>query len=367
MTLFDDHPELGSVVELVQAAALGSAAWSEALDAAAHVTQSTSGQLIGFGAGGHVTFNWQSGLDPQCMIEFDAIGGNDGRINSRIPIGLAAAELEILDERHFTTEADRAKNSAYSDCLERWNISHVCLTNLVKSAELGVGFALNRSPQEGGMSVRQFREFSVLAHHFRHAVRVQHMMEGQASHVASGLLDRMETMGVVCFRDARVGSASASAEQCFREGSRLRLRNGALAPAHGDANCIAMVVNQTLAGRVCKPIVVRDARGQNPLIVEVAPLPFRNYASAFDEAVLVIVRDRGQGDRSRMTTATAMFGYTPTEARVATAMVAGHSPLAIATNMQVEIATVRTHIRRLYEKSGVSSQLGLSSLLGSIR
>ncbi|WP_395652288.1 helix-turn-helix transcriptional regulator [Brevundimonas sp.] len=367
MNHFDDHPVLSAAIETIQNVALGGVGWTEVLEDVARLTGSKSGQLIGFDGTGEVAFNWLSGVDPDCLVEHDAVGGNDGRINSRIPIGLAAVELEILDERHFTTESDRAANAAYDDCLERWDLPSVCLTNLIKGPDFGVGFSVVRSAREGVMSTVQMRDFSVLARHVRHAVRVQHVMQDQAALAVSGLLERMEAIGFICHRDGRTAAMSRSAERLLHEGDRLRLRDGAVVAAHGSAGAVATAVNQTLSGMISAPLILRDGAGQRPLVVEVSRLPFERHDAAFDEAVLVIVRDPSQADRGRIAAATAMFGYTTTEERVAAAMMAGQSPLAIAEQMAVEIATVRTHIRRLYEKSGVSSQLGLTSLLGAIR
>ncbi|WP_426046193.1 helix-turn-helix transcriptional regulator [Brevundimonas sp. TWP3-1-2b1] len=217
------------------------------------------------------------------------------------------------------------------------------------------------------MSIRQQREFSILSHHMRHAVRVQEMLENQSALIVSGLLEQMETIGFVCFRDGRIGAMSPKAEQLLVDGDRLRLRHGALCPTHGGAAALGAAIQQTFNGLVSAPVVVRNAEGKRPLVIEVVPLPFERHMSALEDAVLVLVRDPGQAERKRLASATIMFGYTTTEAKVAAGLLAGRSPMTVAAELGVEIATVRSHIRRIYEKSGVSSQLELTSLLGSLR
>ena len=44
------------------------------------------------------------------------------------------------------------------------------------------------------------------------------------------------------------------------------------------------------------------------------------------------------------------FGLTPSELRVALALTEGKTPAAIAAQHGISLATVRTHLRRLYEK-----------------
>ena len=53
------------------------------------------------------------------------------------------------------------------------------------------------------------------------------------------------------------------------------------------------------------------------------------------------------------------FGLTPTELRVALALVDGKAPSAIAADQGVSLATVRTHLRRLFDKTETDGQAAL--------
>ncbi|WP_295175325.1 helix-turn-helix transcriptional regulator, partial [uncultured Brevundimonas sp.] len=61
-----------------------------------------------------------------------------------------------------------------------------------------------------------------------------------------------------------------------------------------------------------------------------------------------------------------LFGLTAAEAVVAARLAEGLGPQAVAQGLQVRIGTVRTHIRRIYEKCEVNSQIELVALLARL-
>ena len=54
---------------------------------------------------------------------------------------------------------------------------------------------------------------------------------------------------------------------------------------------------------------------------------------------------------------------TPAEARTARALLAGRAPREIADELRVSLGTVRTHLHRVFGKTGTASQADLASLL----
>ena len=55
--------------------------------------------------------------------------------------------------------------------------------------------------------------------------------------------------------------------------------------------------------------------------------------------------------------------YSRREAAIAGKLAAGHSPLAIASEAQVSLSTVRVQLRSIFAKAGVGSQLELVARL----
>ena len=62
----------------------------------------------------------------------------------------------------------------------------------------------------------------------------------------------------------------------------------------------------------------------------------------------------------------ALFGLTPEEVRVAVGIVRGQTPTEIASDARVSVNTVKTHLKAVFEKAGVSRQAELVALLASV-
>jgi len=63
---------------------------------------------------------------------------------------------------------------------------------------------------------------------------------------------------------------------------------------------------------------------------------------------------------------TQMYGFTPAEAKLALAVLAGQSPEEYALQARVSVATVRSQYRALYDKTGTKRQADLARVLGRI-
>jgi DNA-binding CsgD family transcriptional regulator len=57
------------------------------------------------------------------------------------------------------------------------------------------------------------------------------------------------------------------------------------------------------------------------------------------------------------------YKLTATEIRIASSIASGHSPKEVAIADHISYETVRTHLRNIYSKLGVNSQVGLVALL----
>nr|WP_244490323.1 helix-turn-helix transcriptional regulator [Rhizobium sp. Root708] len=57
------------------------------------------------------------------------------------------------------------------------------------------------------------------------------------------------------------------------------------------------------------------------------------------------------------------YKLTPTEVRIAISIASGNSPKEVAVADRIGYETVRTHVRNIYSKLGINSQIGLESPL----
>ena len=350
--------------ELFQAAGLGQVTWEAALDGLAAVTGSTGAQLIGLGSDATVPINLMTGVPPETGRDFVAVGGGDPAINSRVRVGMRAAELEVLDETAFTTAADMRLNPEYAEWIRRYDMHHTCLTNLVKEPERNAGLALLRAERQGNVNDEQKRAFAALAAHARAAVRTQMALEAQGAQLLAGAMEAVRATAFFCDAGGRVRGMTASAEVLLSAGDVLRLRQGALTTVcEADRRGLEAALALALAGGAPSyAAAARRVHSGERLFIEATPLP-SSRAPGFGARVLVIVHGPGVDETRVAVAAASLYGLSTSEAAIAAQLTAGRSPAAIAHERGVALGTVRSQVRRIYDKMGVTSQLELAARL----
>lgn len=357
--------DLFSVIERFQLAALGERPWLDAIAGLALATGSRTGQMIGLGADAAVPFNWMTEIPPEASDHFVAVGGGDPRVNRRVGVGGAAPELCVVADGEFAAYGRPDDAPELAGWFEQYDIPHICLSPLLKQDGLLVGLAVLRSRRDGHITAEQRRVFTHLAPHVRAAVRTQMTLQAQGTAVISGAMEALSIAGFVCGAQGRVLARTALTEPLLRAAVHLKLRCGMLTTCNDtDARALAAALFAATLGPAggapAASVIVRDAAGIDPLLVDVAPLPRGCHPFGVEAAALVTVRPRRQADDGRAALAArALYGLTVTESAVAAHLVAGLGPQAIAEHRGVSVTTVRTHVRRIFEKANVSSQLEL--------
>jgi DNA-binding CsgD family transcriptional regulator len=335
----------------------------DALASLAAITGSRSGQLIGLGHQAAVPFNWVTDMSSEQLQEFVAVGGGDPRINPRVRAGLAASPLVAMAEADFSNPGERL-DPEYADFVARTDIPWICLSNLLRQGELVVGLSVIRSASQGHIDSEGKHLFEAVAPHVQSAVRTQMLLQAQGAELVAGAMEALSMAVFVCDPDGRLRALSPLAEQLLSDGRHLTLRSGLLAAATDpDTRMIRAAIYHAAFSRLeTRPptmLVVRDATGHEPLLVEVATLPGSGGAFGFGVASLLIVRQPRLEETRTAMAAKALFGLTQAETAVAADLVKGLDAGAIAHRAGVSVGTVRTHIRHIFEKAGVRSQAQL--------
>lgn len=160
-------------------------------------------------------------------------------------------------------------------------------------------------------------------------------------------------------RTARVVYANRSARRLIAESAHLEIVGGLLLPTE-----------PLLRPPWQRLLAELDARS-TPLFdfaTEVAGAPGPCLGQ-----LRLVPADRGAGElvslslgtpesarAARLAGFAALHRLTPAEARVMVALVDDLSPAQVAARLHISPGTVRSHIRRIFDKTGVSSQRGLA-------
>ncbi|MAL25664.1 MAG: hypothetical protein CL820_07140 [Croceicoccus sp.] len=349
-------------------AALGLVGWTEAMARFADAVGSRTGQLIGIGTQAAVPFNIMTEMPPEAGEEFERVGGGDPWINSRVRVGMAAPELALRDDADFTLEQDNERGPDFADWKERHRIGYSCITNLVRNDRFLIGLAALHDTSQEAMGSREKRAFLDLASAVRDAIRLQLSLEGQEAKLVARTFDAIDKAVFVCGPDGMVSGISQPAVDLARQGRWLTIRHERLVlrdPAtHGE---LIRTIGQSIfsarsiPGNSHDAVVARDKDGY-PLYLEIAPFPMIHEVP-LRACALVIAYPPQEREVKCAAIARAVYRLTPTEAMIASYLVSGKSPDAIAGLCGIGRGTVRTHLKRIFDKTGARSQVGLVALL----
>jgi DNA-binding CsgD family transcriptional regulator len=191
--------------------------------------------------------------------------------------------------------------------------------------------------------------------------------------IAPGLaeaLNRLDQGVFLVDADARVVFASTVAKELLAERRRLWLGGGVLR-AQSAAETIAL---HRLIARYSKNEVCADADGSMlpscrigdpPLSLLLVPL--RGQPAQCRQTVVIFVADPAKAVLPSTIQLRDHFGFTAAEAALALQIVSGNGLKACAQRLGVTLATARTHLRHIFEKTGTSRQAELVRLILSSR
>ncbi|MBW9051119.1 helix-turn-helix transcriptional regulator [Rhizobium mesosinicum] len=261
-----------------------------------------------------------------------------------------------------------SKSSYYNSCLRPQGIGDVMHWCLLVTRSHFSEVVLTKQAAQGAITDEEIEVSSFLIPHLRRAMTIGNAVDLQSVELSmmSGTLDALKS-GVL-FADARrnVLLANRTAATLLRENTILCLRDGRLSAVCRRANdelkaAIELATTGGDPGEVGISINLTDT-GQ-PIFAHVLSMTGTELRSRLKPSSAVAVFVDANRDASTIPPAfAAAFRLTPTEGKVLEELTIGHAPEEIASGLGVAISTVRTHIKNLFVKTGVSRQSDLIRL-----
>lgn len=166
--------------------------------------------------------------------------------------------------------------------------------------------------------------------------------------------------------------ANSRARQLINASSALAVIRRRLQPiSTANATRLAEALNAATAAppRRRSPAAITIAGGGRDLILHVLPVTTtikRRLPADTEMPLALLCFDDRPAAPLAIPASAPDLGVTAAEQRVMAALIAGHRPHSIAVTLGVSIATVRTHLRSLYDKTGHRSLAALTAwCLGS--
>jgi DNA-binding CsgD family transcriptional regulator len=181
------------------------------------------------------------------------------------------------------------------------------------------------------------------------------------------------SQGIVFLADSgTVIYCNRAAETILRAGDGISLQNGALCTTRSNSNgelrqAIRHAISPaTTHGR--EVVFVARSSWRRPYQIVVAPLRnrFRQFVATPAPVAVAIITDPEQQQSTNVQLLIQSYKLTPKEAELAVRLSAGKTVGQAAAEMGITYETARTHVRRIFSKTGTSRQAELLLLIARL-
>jgi DNA-binding CsgD family transcriptional regulator len=364
---FSDQQRLSDLIGAVYDAAIEPSLWESAL-----------GQVAGFvGGSGAGLFCKDAGV-PHASIPH--------RVGFQAPLPVALfQQIYPAAEGHFlgdfeqpiaTTDLMSSGELTASELYRQWAepqglvdfLSAVVERSTISAAILGVF----RHQRNGMVDDHARGQMKLIAPHLRRAVLIGRMFEFKAAEVATFVdaLDGLSASMYLVDRNGRLIHANAAGHSLLAESDILRSVGGRLVAREAQTDRalreVFAAAGQGDAALGTKGIAVPlTARDGERYIAHALPLTSgarRRAGVVSTAAAALFVRKASLAVPASEALGSA-FKLTPTELRVLMAIVEVGGVPEVASAFGIADTTVRTHVTRLFEKTGTSRQADLVKLV----
>ena len=223
---------------------------------------------------------------------------------------------------------------------------------------------------------RQFDEshvalYKLLVPHLQRAVQINiKLARAELNHSASvETLNRLEEGILFVDLNAKIVFANKAAEKLFADRDLRQTRGRLQANSSAEtATLHAAIAKCAETGTQLQQsgfVSLRRRPGRAPLSLLIAPLPVETRCGLVGprRMAVVFVNDPDKNDKPAAAQLREKFGMTPAEAGFAIEILNGDGIQAAADRLSISKATARTHLSRIFDKTGTRRQAELVRVL----
>ncbi len=311
------------------------------------------------------------GFDQRTIDEWQKPGTTDPWAGAVTHTGASGLSHHVCpDEKLIATE--------YHDrILAPANLFYGAAIVVLMTGEIGAGLSVLRSRSDGPLDERAVDYLNQLFPHLNRAARMQIALNANLNHgeLAFSALDGLSSGIVIVDAEGRVLNQNQAALSVLESGDPLVIANGfARATRSTDRRRLsgairnAVVAAESGAGFPATSVLLRRNGGRPPLIAMVSALRSAKHGPFALPAprAMLLLRDLATQAQPSASVLQDLFSFTPTECAIASELHRGESLQEIASNCGISLQTVRTHVKRMLQKSGTHRQSQLVSLLARL-
>ncbi|MDZ4790345.1 MAG: helix-turn-helix transcriptional regulator [Hyphomicrobiales bacterium] len=293
------------------------------------------------------------------------------KMNPIFPVTTFYAAGTVVSQSDILPHADMRQTRFHQEWLQPQGITDALFGIIQKSPTGSSLLAVRRYDGDPPVDARMRRRMALVLPHLQRAGRIGAARQFQDTKNAA-LTDTLAGLATAVFlvrADAKIVFANAAAQTMLSEMRVVRGYHSLLTAVCPDANVVlrhtfaaAALGDGAASGAIAAPIVTKDGERW---IAHVLPLQSgarRDGADVYAVAA-VFVRKVAVDTPRALEGMSKLYRLTAGELRVLQALGEGCSVAAAADMLGVTESTVKTHLRHLFEKTGVNRQADLIKLL----
>lgn len=317
-------------------------------------------------------YTWTHEFDPESLADYKA--HHAGPQNPGVRACMTNPVGKLFDRRNIADDTEFFSHPSHRAFLSGQGLYEGVLATTHRDLMTFGTLLCFRHRSQGEFDTEAL---GLLRHVLPHLTRAMALHQRLArlendNHLMTAALGRLSLGVISVAEDLRILFANAEAERIFARADGIGNRRGILSFSDASrhqivANAVARRQAGVFEGAV-PVIAVPRPSGEPDFTVMVAPLaaesddPFG--ASPANAVATVFITDpTSQATLPPATQIAARFGLTASEAEVARLAAMGRGMPFVADTLGVSINTARTHLKAIYEKSGVNHQAGLARLM----
>lgn len=360
MTTRPSLEEFSRLLALIHEAAASPDQWTQVLGTLMRVCRSSKASILDIDAGGQLAGVTQIGFDPATQSEYAA---HYYAIDPTLPMvgGTPHRPLTVYDnfapaERARSEYFEFARRSDYGDVLgistQGNGVTRSCL-------------AVQRPVRAPAFDEEAKQLFSLIAPHVEIARRVQlRVAEVNAARDSlAASLDRLADAAFIVDAAQRVRHLNAAAHGLLACERRLRYRRGRLGFAEPRLHAAFQTAVRAAAAKSVRSQLLALPAAAGLEIAEIAICPLGEahpLAAPWQEPLVLVMVSVPRLDAAVIATRMRqLYGLTTAEARVVAQLALGKSIDEIAQANRVRESTLRSQLKAIRSKTGVSRQADL--------
>jgi DNA-binding CsgD family transcriptional regulator/PAS domain-containing protein len=366
----NERASLSRLIAGIYDATLEPGRWSEVLSRIVAFVDGHGGCLLAKdSASKDVDAYWQAGVDPHYMRLYTETYSKLGPVAALThgDVGQIVSVPDVVPYDEFR------RSRFYCEWAQPQGWVDVALAVLDKSAG-GWGYlGISRNATNGMVDDEMRRRLSLVLPHVRHALRVGKTIVRREADAATfaDILDHLSAGLFLLDAQGRIVHANAAADDMLTDGGVLRPVGGPLAAgdAQGERSLRETGIPPRNEGapvdREGVPVPLRAGDGER-YIARAMPLASdasRDTGAAAEATTAVFVRRATMDHPSSPDIIAKTYKLTPTELRVVIALVEVGGVPEVAAALGVAETTVKTHLARLFAKTGTRRQAELVRLV----